>query len=640
MSVPQDKSAPRRALASRWLFCVLCVSLIAARLPQTLYMPRTYRRALLDGTRSSDGRPGSKYWENHARYRIAVTASPPNRTIHGTEQVSYTNNSPDTLRTLVFKLFMNVHRPGAPRGTGASQAYLTTGEHVDSLAVNGKAAEWPSDPSYFTSVPVTLPSPLAPRDSVRLDISWHYDLAPAGGSREGVVDSTTYFVAYFYPRVAVFDDVDGWDSMDFTGQQEFYSDFNDYDVTVNVPANFVVWGTGTLTNASTVLQAEPERRFRSSFTSDEPVHIATANELAAHTVTAQTATNGWHFTAANIPDMAFGISVHYAWDGGSVVVDDATKRRVSVQSAFNDTAADFHSMVRFARHSLGWLSHSWPGVPYPYEKSTVFQGGAGMEYPMMVNDESYPDTTFSRLVALHEIAHTYFPFYMGIDETRYGFMDEGWATTFEYLFERATMQKAAADSLYENFRVASWINDPSIVKNIPIITPQDMLKGAANSHNPYGKSSLGYLAVKDLLGDEAFRKCLDAYIDRWHGKHPQPWDFFATFNDVSGRDLDWFWNNWFFGTYYIDFGVRSVTRTNGSYAAVIDNVGGLAAPFDLQLEFSDGSTQSVHETPTVWMRDQKRTRVLIHSTKRLRELTLTSGIFMDADTTNNRWTAR
>ena len=640
MSVPQDKIASRRALASRWLFGALCLSLIAAQLPQTLYMPRTYRRALRDGTRSSDGRPGSKYWENHARYRISVTASPPNRTIHGTEQVSYTNNSPDTLRTLVFKLFMNVHRPGAPRGTGASQAYLTTGEHVDSLAVNGKAAEWPSDPSYFTSVPVTLPSPLAPRDSVRLDISWHYDLVPAGGSREGVVDSTTYFVAYFYPRVAVFDDVDGWDSMDFTGQQEFYSDFNDYDVTVNVPANFVVWGTGTLTNASTVLQADPERRFRSSFASDEPVHIATAKELAAHTVTAQTATNGWHFTAANIPDMAFGISDHYDWDGGSVVVDDATKRRVSVQSAFNDTAADFHSMVRFARHSLGWLSHSWPGVSYPYEKSTVFQGGAGMEYPMMVNDESYPDTTFSRLVALHEIAHTYFPFYMGIDETRYGFMDEGWATTFEYLFERATMQKAAADSLYENFRVASWINDPSIVENIPIITPQDMLKGAAHSHNPYGKPSLGYLAVKDLLGDEAFRKCLDAYIDRWHGKHPQPWDFFATFNDVSGRDLDWFWNNWFFRTYYVDFGVRSVTRTNGSYAAVIDNVGGLAAPFDLQLEFSDGSTQSVHETPSVWMRDQKRTRVLIHSTKRLRELTLTSGIFMDADTTNNRWTAR
>jgi hypothetical protein len=366
MSIPQERRASRRAHVGRRLLFVLAVPLIAAQLPQTLYMPRTYRRAIANGTRSSDGRPGSKYWENHARYRINVTATPPDRTIRGTEQVSYTNNSPDTLRHLVFKLLMNVHRPGAPRGAGALQAYLTTGEHIDSFAVNGEQAEWPSDPSYFTSVPVLLHSPLLPGDSVRLDIAWHYDLAPAGGSREGVVDSTTYYVAYFYPRVAVYDDVDGWDSMDFTGQQEFYSDFNDYDVTVNVPANFVVWGTGTLTNASTVLQADPERRYRASFTSDEAMHIATAQQLAAHAITAQTATNGWHFTAANIPDMAFGISNHYDWDAGSVVVDDATKRRVSVQSAYNDTATDFHSMVRFARRSLDWLSHKWPGVPYPY----------------------------------------------------------------------------------------------------------------------------------------------------------------------------------------------------------------------------------------------------------------------------------
>jgi hypothetical protein len=257
MSASREGSAARSARVGRWLFCVLCVSLLAAQTPQTLYMPRTYRRAIAGGTRSMDGRPGSNYWENHARYRITVKASPPDRTIHGTEQVSYVNNSPNTLQRLVFKLFMNVHRPGAPRGTGASQSYLTSGEHIDSFAVNGEAAGWPGDPAYFTSVPVTLQSPLAPHDSVRLDIAWHYDLAPSGGSREGAVDSTTFFVAYFYPRVAVYDDVDGWDSMDFTGQQEFYSDFNDYDVTVDVPANFIVWGTGTLTNAAAVLQAEP-----------------------------------------------------------------------------------------------------------------------------------------------------------------------------------------------------------------------------------------------------------------------------------------------------------------------------------------------------------------------------------------------
>ena len=181
MPLPQEKSAAREVRVSRWLFFVLCVSLIAAQLPQTLYMPRTFRRAILNGTRSTDGRPGNTYWENHARYRIVMTASPPNRTIRGTEQVSYTNNSPDTLRRLVFKLFMNVHRPGAPRGTGAAQAYLTTGEHIDSFAVNGQAAQWPSDPSYFTSVPVSLPAPLAPRDSVRLDIS--LALRPGTGRR-------------------------------------------------------------------------------------------------------------------------------------------------------------------------------------------------------------------------------------------------------------------------------------------------------------------------------------------------------------------------------------------------------------------------------------------------------------------------
>ena len=166
-----------------------------------------------------------------------------------------------------------------------------------------------------------------------------------------------------------------------------------------------------------------------------------------------------------------------------------------------------------------------------------------------------------------------------------------------------------------------------------------MLKGAANSHNPYGKPSLGYLAVKDLLGDDMFRKCLDAYMDRWHGKHPQPWDFFATFNDVSGRNLDWFWNNWFFGNYYIDLGVRSVRHGKDAYAVVLDNMGGLAVPFDVELTYADGSTQSVHETPAVWMSDQRSTRVLVHSTKKLRELRVVNGIFMDADTTNNRWTA-
>jgi hypothetical protein len=149
--------------------------------------------------------------------------------------------------------------------------------------------------------------------------------------------------------------------------------------------------------------------------------------------------NSWKFTATNIPDMAFGLSDHFVWDAGSALVDDATKRRASVQAAYNDTARDYRNMVEYGKHSLDWLSHNWPGIPYPYEKTTIFQGYAGMEYPMMANDETYDNPDFSRFVAEHEIAHTYMPFYMGINETRYGFMDEGWATTFELLIGRADL---------------------------------------------------------------------------------------------------------------------------------------------------------------------------------------------------------
>ena len=484
-----------------------------------------------------------------------------------------------------------------------------------------------------------LPAPLAPHDSVHLAFDWHYEISERAG-REGMIDSTTYYIAYFYPRVAVYDDWNGWDMMDFTDQQEFYSDFNDYDVTIRVPANFVVWGTGTLEDAASVLQPEPLRRFQASFTSDTTIHVATGADVAAGKVTAQDSVNTWHFTARDIPDMAFGISNHYDWDAASVVVDDATHRRASVQAAYDDTAADFHHMVRFGQHALGWLSRNWPGVPYPYEKSTIFQGSADMEYPMMVNDGSTPDTTFSRFVAEHEIAHTYFPFYMGINETRYGFMDEGWATTFEYLIGQADLGPERAATFFKRFRVTRWAHDPSVLEDLPIITPEDVLKGVAYGNNAYGKAALGYLAMKDLLGDAMFRKCLHAFMARWHGKHPIPWDFFDTFNDVSGRNLNWFWRDWYFRNGYIDLAVKDVQRTKRGYRLSIANIGGMPAPVDVRVQYRDGSSATIHETPAIWAANQRRATVTVPATKAIRSLELDGGIWMDADTTNNRWAAK
>ena len=607
------------------------LTLLAAAVPrpaaaQELYAPHAVKEAWAHGTRSRDGRPGPKYWQNHARYSITVATTPPDRRVTGSEQIVYFNDSPDTLRTLVFRLLVNIHKPGAPRAGGAGADYLTSGLHIDGFGVNGQAALWDSSGRYFTWQPVRLPVPLMPRDSVHLSFDWHYEMSRQSG-REGAIDSTTFFLAYFYPRVAVYDDVNGWDTHNFDDALEFYSDFNDYDVTVKVPADYVVWGTGTLTNAPAVLQPAVVQRLRASETADTTIVVATAAQVAARTVTAQQPVNAWHFTATSVPDMTYALSNHYDWDATSVVVDSATGRRAGAQAAYDDAAADFHHMARYARHALDWLSHNWPGVPYPYEKTTVVQGFAGMEYPMMVNDESYADTVFSRFVAEHEIAHTWFPFYMGINETRHGFMDEGWATTFEYLISVADLGRERATKNFQQFRASGQLNE------LPIVTPY------VSGSNAYGKPAQGYLAVKDLLGDALFGKALRAYMDRWHGKHPIPWDFFYTFNDVTGRNLDWFWNNWYFSHDYIDLGIASVSRAGAGYRVVLDNIGGMAAPVDLTLAYADGSTLTVHQTPGIWQADQRRATVVVPGGKALRSVALDGGIWVDADTTNNTWTA-
>lgn len=606
---------------------------------QELYMPRNVKEAYRKGTRSMDGRPGKNYWQNTARYDINITAMPPDRNITGSETIMYFNNSTDTLRNPVIKLFLNIHKPGAPREQAASADYLTSGVHIDKLTANGKTLPLRDDRFIFTGMPVRLPKPLAPHDSVQLTFNWHYEISLESG-REGMIDSTTYFLAYFYPRVAVFDDHSGWDRMNFVDSHEFYSDFNDYTVTVNVPKNYIVWGTGTLQEPEKLLQPAILQRFRQSLVSDETIRIVTSEDLAAKNVTTQHDVNSWQFKATDIPDMAFGLSDHFVWDGCSVVVDDKTKRRASAMAAYNDTAKDYHRVAQYARHSLDWLSHNWPGIPYPYEKTTVFQGYAGMEYPMMANDETYRDTLFSRFVAEHEIAHTYMPFYMGINETRYGFMDEGWATTFELLIGTADLGKEKAEELFKQFRVDGWANSNDPGEDIPIATPGDNLSGSGLGDNEYGKPALGYLAMKDMLGDDMFRKCLHAYMDRWHGKHPLPWDFFFTFNDVSGKKLNWFWKSWFFSPDYIDIAVKDVTKSGKGYTVSLDNIGGMPAPFDILLTYDDGTKETVHQTSAVWEKDLQKTTVNIASKKKVVSVELDGGIFMDADGSNNSWKSK
>jgi len=617
-------------------FSLLVISNLQAQ--STLYMPRNVTDAYKKGTRSLDGKPGKNYWQNHGYYDIRVTVAPPDRNIKGSETITYVNNSPDTLRNPVLKLILNTHKPGTMRYYDEPDAFLNPGIIVDAVTADGKVVNFQNPPTHFTWQSFHLPKALPPHGSVNLTLDWHFELATAAG-REGAIDSNTFFLAYFYPRIAVYDDCDGWDRMNFTGVQEFYNDFNDYTLTVNAPKNYIVWATGTLQNTNEVLQPAYADKLNKSLTEDAIVHIADTKDLASKNITAQNDMNAWKWSADNITDVTCAISNHYVWDASSVIVDNTTKRRASVQAAYNDSATDFHSMVGFGKHSLDWLSNVWPGVAYPFPKTTIVQGFADMEYPMMVNDNTNGDTAFTRFVVEHEIAHTWFPFYMGINEHRYGFMDEGWATTFEYLIGVADMGKHIEDSLYKDFRITDWINDPSAEEDLPIITPGNILNGAALGNNEYGKASLGYLAIKDMLGDDLFRKCLHAFMDRWHGKHPIPWDFFYTFNDVWGKNLNWFWNSWFFSNGYIDLAIQNVKASDNGYTLTLKNIGGFPAPVDILITYSDNSKETLHETPSIWQANLSQANIKITGKKKIKSIELDGGIFMDADVNNNSWKA-
>ena len=618
------------------LFCLLFLINGLAQ-AQSLYMPRNVKQAYQKGTRSIDGKPGKNYWQNSARYAINITCTPPNRTIQGSEEITYINNSPDTLNFLVFKLFLNSHRPGAIRQQPVSSDYQTAGIHIDRYAENNVNRMWRDANTTVQRMPLT--KPLLPHDSTKISFDWHYDIS-AESNREGKLDSTTYFLAYFYPRVAVMDDYYGWDQMPFTEAQEFYSDFNDYTLNVNVPANFVVWSTGDLQNTSEVLQPTFTKRLTESMKTDSVIHVATASDVAARNVTTQQRANIWRWKANYVPDIALCISDQYVWDASSVVVDKRTGRRASVQAAFKDNAADFHHMVSFGQHSLNWFSNNWPGVPYPYQKTTIVQGFADMEYPMMVNDSPTPDLNFSRFVAEHEIAHTWFPFYMGVNETRYGFMDEGWATALEYLISQVDLGNEQATRNFQMARVNGWIKDPSAEQDLPIITPANVLSGAALGNNEYGKAALGYLALKDLLGDADFRKGLQEFMNRWHGKHPTPWDMFFSFNSGTGKDLNWFWNNWFFSNNYIDFAIQNVVTSSTQCMVMLQNIGGYVAPVDVVITFADGMKQTFHQTPAIWQTNPKHATLKLPVKKKVQSVRLEGGIFMDADESNNVWKAK
>ncbi len=584
---------------NRLIIVLLCCYPAFAPAQTSLPIPLNIRQAIDKRTRSISGQPGLRYWQNHADYTIRVHFDPSTRLVSGSESIVYNNNSPDTLRQLLFKLYPNLYKKGATRMMPVRPEDLTDGVAISNMVIGGQAADANRNNrrrrgADGTDLAVPIPM-LAPGQSTTVSLDFAYTLNKTSHIRTGQIDSGAFFIAYFFPRIAVYDDIDGWNRIPYLGPQEFYNDFCNFSVYITVPGDYLVWGTGDLVNRGDLLPASINQRIDAAGKSDSVVTIIDTTDLAHKGLTRSADSNTWNFRAANVTDFVFAISNHYMWKASSLVVDPVSGRRTRVDAIFNPNHKDYYEVVDFARKTVQSMSYTFPAWPYPYPHETVFDGLDQMEYPMMVNDnpvESRPDAIE---LTDHEIFHTLFPFYMGVNETKYAWMDEGWATIGEWI-----ISPLIDSTIVDGYGVEPYARGAGKEEDLPIMTLSTQETDNDYYLNSYPKPAMGYLYLKDMLGDSLFLRGIHKYMEDWHGKHPAPLDFFGSVNAGTGLNLNWFWKRWFYDSGYPDLAISDVRHKGNAWTITITNKGGKPIPVDLTIEYTDGTTEKVHRSVAVW----------------------------------------
>ncbi len=595
----------------------------------TLPVPLNIQAAFDEHTRSADGKPGKNYWQNKASYNINVDFSPATRLIKGHELISYENNSPDTLSEIAFKLYPNIYKKGSQRLVNIEAADIGEGVNIESIEINNVLVPGEDCRTDATNMMLKV-KPFLPGTKMDLNISYNYTLNKTSHLRTGEIEDGAYFIAYFFPRIAVYDDIDGWNLNPYLGTQEFYNDFCDFKMNIKVPADFIVWATGDLKNAEAIFNDKYLQRIKQAETMDGYITVIDSTDLKNGHITKADSSNTWVFESKHVTDAVFALSNHYWWQSSSLVVDRSTNRRTRVDAAFNPGHKDYFKVVSDARKTVEYMSYRFPKWPYPYNHETVFDGLDQMEYPMMVNDNPLEDRAQSIELTDHEIFHTMFPFYMGINETKYGWMDEGWATIGEWL-----ISPMIDPSIVDEYGMDRYENAAGREVDLPITTLTTQEFGPSMFINSYPKPALGYLYVKDMLGDELFYKGLHNYFRNWNGKHPIPYDFFNSMNVGTGKNLNWFWKKWFFDDGVPDLAISKFTSTGDQKKIIVESKGTKPVPVDVTVVYEDGATEKFHRNISVWEKANKTVTINFSSGKKIQKIKLGSTYVPDVNKKNN-----
>lgn len=610
-------------------------------------LPENFRfsAAVERGTRTTTGEPGPRYWQQWAEYDLEARLEPRQRRVTGRGTVRYVNRSPDTLRTVAVHLRQNLHAPGAP---GTRPVQRTDGMVLDTVRAQGRflgalnlaAASGPGYEVSGTIAWLRLPEPIAPGASAELSFAWHFTVPPPTTPRMGT-DGEVFLIGYWYPQLAVYDDISGWHTDPYLGTGEFYMGYADYRMRVTVPEGFLVPATGELVNATAVLSDSVRARLARSRRAPGVVAIVGSRDRGAGTATAR-GTGGtltWHFEADTVRDVIWTASDRYLWDATVAVAGDHTgdgrPDTAAIHAFYRPEATDWRESARYTRHSIESLArHLWP---YPYPHMTSVEGFVfGMEYPMVTLVGDPGDPTFLYRIIAHEVGHMWFPMIVGSDEKRFAWQDEGFA---QFLEGVATVEftNGQLDPALESLQ--NYVAFERAGGEAPLMRHSDEYAAEqAYAVASYDKAAIVLRALRAMLGAERFDRALREYGRDWAGKHPHAYDFFYAMNAAAGEDLSWFWRGWFFETWELDQAIAEVAAAGDSVAIMIESRGEMPMPVPLVITRADGSTQRLTVPVDVWLSGRRRTIVRVSSAPAVTSVTIDpEGMFPDVNRGNQRW---
>ena len=570
--------------------------------------------------RSAGGQPGPKYWQNRADYKINCTLDPNQHKISGEVEITYTNNSPDALKFLWLQLDQNIYRENS-RGTSTStqsggryaNEEFTKGYTIKSVVANvdGKKTDLKKIEAD-TRMQVWLPQALKTSDKFSFTIAFDFVVPRYGTDRMGRLDTKNgwvYTVAQWFPRLCVYDDIQGWNTLPYIGAGEFYLEYGDIEYNITAPSSFIIVGSGEMLNEKEVMTAEQQKRLNNARNSDKTIVLRSENEVKDPNSRPAAQNLTWKFKIANARDAAWGASKAFVWDAARINLPSGKKALAMSAYPVESIKKDgWQRSTEMVKGSIEHYSKTWFEYPYPVATNVAGVVG-GMEYPGIVFC-GFRDSGESLWgVTDHEFGHTWFPMIVGTNERKYAWMDEGFNTFINGLSTKEFNKGEFAQFSYfpGDDAVSAFPNGMD-----PLMTIPDVLQLHNIGVAEYDKPAIMLNALRDVvLGKERFDAAFREYIDRWAFKHPTPWDFFRTIENVSGEDLSWFWRAWVFNNWKLDQAVVAVTTVDGKWEdgsfIRVENLGQMVMPVTVLIKETNGKEQRINLPVEVWQRGKEWT---------------------------------